>query len=149
LFPDDVFSTPTEVTGVSDSVFPTGNMGTQIESKDFVSVHLDNMDETDQTQQQPAIDSVIAPVQSSTSNTTDDSRMYVEPSTSKNTNSDTATPGDTSESNNKDSVSDSGTVVDGQSKKSSAAEPPNQELANLQLDQNKSKDPPKAGTPPT
>jgi hypothetical protein len=111
LFPDDVFSTPAEVTGVSDSVFATGDMGTQIESEDFVSVNSDNMDETDQTQQQSAIDSVTAPVQSSNSNEADDSRMSVEPSTSKNTNSDTAAPGDVSESNNEDSVSDSCTVV--------------------------------------
>jgi hypothetical protein len=148
LFPDDVFSTPAEVTGVSDPVFVTGDMGTQIEIEDFASVHSDNMENTDQTQQQLAIDSVTAPVQSSTSNAADDSRMSPEPSTSKNTKSDTVIPGDISESNGEDSVSDSGTVVNGQSKKSSVAEPPNQGLADLQLNQNKSKEPPKAGTPP-
>jgi hypothetical protein len=57
------------------------------------------------------------------------------------------TPGDVSESNNEDSVSDSGTVVNGQSKRSSVVEPPNQALADLQLNQNKSKKPPEAETP--
>jgi hypothetical protein len=131
LFPDDAFSTPEKVTGVSDPVFGTGDMGTQIEIEDFASVHLDKMEDTDQIQKLLAVDSVTAPVQSSTSNPADNSRMSVEPSILKNTNSDTVTPGDLSESNGEDSVSDSGTVVDGQSNKSSVAEPPNQGLANF------------------